>query len=622
MSQKYKELAKEIVRLVGGKDNINGLIHCQTRLRFDLKDEKKADVDSLKQIKEVLNVTFSGGQFQVVIGMHVSEVYDEVSPLISESDGTSKEDKKQSNKKNILTKLVEFISGVFSPVIPAMAGAGMVKALLALLVAFGMITRDSQSYNMVNLLGDAVFYFLPFFLAVTAANKLKANPYISMALAGALLHPNFIALVATGKNIELFNFPVKLVNYGSSVIPILLIVFFQSYIERFFSKIIPEAVKIVFVPMLTIFVTGVLAFTIVGPAGSYVGGGVAAVFEAIRSVAPWAPAVIVGSLLPVMVMFGIHTSIGPLDVIQLTSVGYANIFGPGAMVSNIATGTAALVTSFVSKSKKDKSLSTSTGITALMGITEPALYGVNLPKKYPLISSMIGGGIGGLYAGLSGASRFATGSSGLPSIPLYINEDLSNVINICIAIAITIVSTAIITYLLSFKFEKKSKNNNDTTLNNGDEKDYKIFSPGVGNIINLSDVDDQVFSSKALGNGFALEPTEGTIYAPFSGKILSIFPTKHAIGLLSDSGIELLIHIGLDTVELNGKYFETFVIENEHVRRGQKLISFDLEGIKSEGYNTQIPIIITNSSSYSDFEIANLRETKVNDEILQLKVEE
>lgn len=622
MSQKYKELAKEIVRLVGGKDNINGLIHCQTRLRFDLKDEKKADVDSLKQIKEVLNVTFSGGQFQVVIGMHVSEVYDEVSPLISESDGTSKEDKKQSNKKNILTKIVEFISGVFSPVIPAMAGAGMVKALLALLVAFGMITRDSQSYNMVNLLGDAVFYFLPFFLAVTAANKLKANPYISMALAGALLHPNFIALVATGKNIELFNFPVKLVNYGSSVIPILLIVFFQSYIERFFNKIIPEAVKIVFVPMLTIFVTGVLAFTIVGPAGSYVGGGVAAVFEAIRSVAPWAPAVIVGSLLPVMVMFGIHTSIGPLDVIQLTSVGYANIFGPGAMVSNIATGTAALVTSFVSKSKKDKSLSTSTGITALMGITEPALYGVNLPKKYPLISSMIGGGIGGLCAGLSGASRFATGSSGLPSIPLYINEDLSNVINICIAIAITIVSTAIITYLLSFKFEKKSKNNNDTTLNNGDEKDYKIFSPGVGNIINLSDVDDQVFSSKALGNGFALEPTEGTIYAPFSGKILSIFPTKHAIGLLSDSGIELLIHIGLDTVELNGKYFETFVIENEHVRRGQKLISFDLEGIKSEGYNTQIPIIITNSSSYSDFEIANLGETKVNDEILQLKVEE
>lgn len=622
MSQKYKELAKEIVRLVGGKDNINGLIHCQTRLRFDLKDEKKADIDSLKQIKEVLNVTFSGGQFQVVIGMHVSEVYDEVSPLISESGGTSKVDKKQSNKKNILTKLVEFISGVFSPVIPAMAGAGMVKALLALLVAFGMITRDSQSYNMVNLLGDAVFYFLPFFLAVTAANKLKANPYISMALAGALLHPNFIALVATGKNIELFNFPVKLVNYGSSVIPILLIVFFQSYIERFFNRIIPEAVKIVFVPMLTIFVTGVLAFTIVGPAGSYVGGGVAAVFEAIRSVAPWAPAVIVGSLLPIMVMFGIHTSIGPLDVIQLTSVGYANIFGPGCMVSNIATGTAALVSSVVSKSKKDKSLATSSGITALMGITEPALYGVNLPKKYPLISSMIGGGIGGLYAGLSGASRFATGSSGLPSIPLYINEDLSNVINICIAIAITIVSTAIITYLLSFKFEKKSKNNNDTTLNNGDEKGYKIFSPGVGNIINLSDVDDQVFSSKALGNGFALEPTEGTIYAPFSGKILSIFPTKHAIGLLSDSGIELLIHIGLDTVELNGKYFETFVIENEHVRRGQKLISFDLEGIKSEGYNTQIPIIITNSSSYSDFEIANLGETKVNDEILQLKVGE
>lgn len=617
MSKKYKKLAEDIVSLVGGKENIRGLVHCQTRLRFDLINESKADEEKLKTTEGVLNVVLSGGQFQVVIGMHVAEVYEEILPLISiETDVDSESD---SNKKNIFTLLIEFISGAFSPVIPAMAGAGMVKALLALLVTFNLITRESQSYMMINLLADSVFYFLPFFLAVTAARKLKCSPYLAMALAGALVHPTFVSLVSEGQGIELFTMPVRLVNYGSSVTPILLIVFVQSYIERYINKVIPEAVKIVFVPMLTIFFTGILAFTILGPIGSYVGEGVATIFEMIRAVAPWAPAVIVGALLPIMVMFGIHTSIGPLDVIQLTSVGYANIFGPGAMVSNIATGTAALVVGLRSKKKEEKSLATSSGITALMGITEPALYGVNLTKRYPLVASMIGGGLGGLYAGLSGASRFATGSSGLPAIPLYISEDLSNVYNICIAIVIATISTAVITYFLSLRFEiydiVNEVSEKEITI-----KDEVILNPIEGAIIPLKNVDDAVFASEALGKGFAIEPSGELVTAPFTGKVVTVFPTKHAIGLESDNGVELLIHIGLNTVELNGRFFETYVSEGDRIVSGQKLVSFELDKIKEAGYGTQIPIVVTNTNNYSEIELLKEGNTTNGEPVLSVHI--
>ncbi|EIB6518852.1 TPA: PTS glucose transporter subunit IIA [Enterococcus faecalis] len=598
MSNKYNNLAHSIVKLVGGKENVKNLIHCQTRLRFDLKDESKVDMDNLKQIDGVAGVINSGGQFQVVIGTHVSEVYDEVLPLLGDID-TSVESG-DGQKKNFLTLAIEFISTSFSPIIPAMSGAGMIKALLALLVLFNLVSNESQTYYIVNFMADAVFYFLPFFLANTAARKLKCNPFLAMALAGVLFHPNFAALIAAGEPVNLFAMPVRLVGYGASVIPIMLIVICQSFIEKFFNKIIPNAVKIVFVPMLTILITGIIALVAVGPLGSYVGEFIAAGFNGIRAVAPWAPAVIVGTLLPIMVMFGIHTSIGPLDVLQLTSVGYANIFGPGAMVSNIATGVAALVASTRTKDQKEKQVATSGGITALMGITEPALYGVALPKKYPLIATMIGGGLGGLYAGLSGASRFATGSSGLPAIPLYIGEDISNLVNILIAIVITMITTAVATYLLSIRFEKNEESNEKASAPAIAVDSIVIHSPITGKMLDLSEVKDEAFSSGMLGKGVAFEPSEGKVVAPFDGTVATLFPTKHAIGLVCENGVELLIHVGLDTVNLNGKYFEAHVQQGDKVVQGQTLITFDLNKLKEEGYVTQIPVVVTNTASYKE----------------------
>lgn len=597
MSKNYSDLAQSIIKLVGGKENIRNLIHCQTRLRFDLTDESKVKVQELQKLAGVAGVINSGGQFQVVIGTHVSEVYEEVASLLGDVEEMAGKD--VGKKKNFLSLAIEFISTSFSPIIPAMSGAGMIKALLALLVLFNLVSNESQTYYIINFMADAVFYFLPFFLANTAARKLKCNPYLAMALAGVLLHPNFAALITAGEPVNLFSMPVRLVGYGASVIPILLIVICQSFIEKFFNKIIPNAVKIVFVPMLTILITGIIALVAVGPLGSYVGEFIAAGFNAIRAAAPWAPAVIVGTLLPIMVMFGIHTSIGPLDVLQLTSVGYANIFGPGAMVSNIATGVAALVASTRTKDQKEKQVATSGGITALMGITEPALYGVALPKKYPLIATMIGGGVGGLYAGLSGASRFATGSSGLPAIPLYIGENISNVVNILIAIAITMITTAVATYLLSIRFEKDTSN--ETTSESVIAVDsIAINSPIIGEMLDLSEVKDEAFSKGMLGKGVAFEPSEGKVVAPFNGTVATLFPTKHAIGLVCENGVELLIHIGLNTVDLNGKYFEAHVRQGDKVIQGQTLITFDLEKLRAEGYVTQIPVVVTNTANFKE----------------------
>ncbi len=616
MSKKYESLAKSIVEKIGGSENVSTAAHCQTRLRFVLKDEGKADTEAIKGLDGVANVVKSGGQYQVIIGTHVEEVYEEVAKFVSPGENSETNEK---DSRNPINKLIDFISGAFSPIIPAISGAGMIKALLALLVLFNVVSRDSQTYYVVNFMADAVFYFLPVLLAYTAAVKLKCSPYLAVALGGILLHPSFSALVAAGEPVVVFGIPMRLVGYGTSVIPILLIVFAQSYIENFVKKFIPNSVKIIFVPMITIFVTGLLGLLLLGPIGAYAGDYLAKGFDIMQEYGSWIAPTLIGALLPIMVMFGLHHSIAPLGVIQLTSVGYEGIFGPGAMVSNIAIGAAVLVTGFRSKDKKTKQLASANGITALMGITEPGLYAVALPKKYPLIASIVGGGLGGLYAGITETVRFATGSSGLPAIPLYIGEDISNVINIVIAIVITMVVSGALTYVLSFKFEKETEEIIPETKEIQLE-DTQILNPIEGEIIPLSEVKDEAFASEALGKGFAINPTVGKVVAPFNGKVAAIFPTKHAIGLESETGVEILIHVGLNTVELGGEHFEVFVESGQEVKQGQLLSTFDIEKIKAAGYPTQVPVVVTNTPQFENFEILNSGQQAVSTPILKIGV--
>lgn len=615
MSAKDKQLAQRIVELIGGKENVNDAWHCQTRLRFKLVDESKAETEKIKELAGVINVLSKGGVYQIVIGPNVADVFEELEPLLDLNQGSE-----QKEKTNIGAKIIDFVSGVFQPIIPALSGAGMVKAVLALLVVFKAVNVESATYQLLNMLGDTIFYFLPVFLAFTEARKLKCNQIIAAAVATVLVNPTWLSFVTAGKPVNLFNvIPFHLVNYAYSVIPIILIVFVQSYIEHFLNKLIPKAVELVFVPMLTLLIMGILALSVLGPIGDILGGYLSQFFTYLSVNASWAPALLVGGLLPIMVMFGLHNGIAPLGVMQMATKGYDSIFGPGCVVSNMCSATAALVVALRTRDQKTKELGFSSSITAYMGITEPALYGINLPKRYPLIAAMIGGAFGGLYAGLTHTHRFATGSSGLPAVLLYIGDNtLRYLINILIAMAIGVVITAVLTYLLSLKYETNDKKK--VQLATEPQVVYaEISSPVKGELLPLSQSDDEAFASQAMGKGFVVKPSEGKVYAPVDGKVVSLFSTKHAIGILGDNGAEILIHIGIDTVDLKGKYFTAHVKQGQKVTKGQLLIEFDRSKITASGYNDEIMVIITNTNSYQNVELLDSATVSdLNKPILQL----
>ena len=633
MSQKYEKLSKEIIEKVGGSNNINNVYHCQTRLRFKLIDEKKVNEEALKNMDGVATVLFSGGVFQVVIGTHVKEVFEEIEKYVQPTNNKVETSEK---KQGIMTTIIDFVSGTFQPVIPALSGAGMVKAVLALLMVLKLISTDSQTYYILNFFADSVFYFLPILLAFTEAQKLRCNPILAASVAGIMMHPNWSALVAAGNDVKFFEIiPFTLASYTSTVIPIILVILVQSYVERKLEKWIPQSVKLVFIPMLTFLIMGTIALSILGPVGTVLGGYLAKFFNFLSTNASWAPAFIIGAFLPLMVMFGLHNGVAPLGVMQMADLGYDSIFGPGCFCSNMAQATASLVVSFRTKDKKIKQLATSGSITAFMGITEPTLYGVNLPKKYPLVAAMIGGGIGGLYAGLTHTHRFATGSSGLPAVLLYIGDNTMKFFyNIIIAMVITILVTAVTTYLLSLKYEKdasvkidKVKDEEITKENINDENVFKeiaideeILSPLKGQVLSLSNSKDAVFASEALGKGVVIEPNDGKVISPVDGTIETIFPTKHAIGIRSKNGVELLIHIGIDTVNLKGEHFTAYVEQGQKVKKGDLLVKANIEKIKEAGYCTEVPVVVTNSDQYKDISIVTDKNVDFKDTIVKVRI--
>lgn len=622
MSRKYEKLASEIIEKVGGKENVNDVYHCQTRLRFKLADEEKADDKSLEETDGVAKVIRNAGVYQVVIGTHVADVFEEIEKLVDTGKAKGTQEAAEE-KQNVLERIIDFVAGVFQPVIPALSGAGMVKALLALLMVANVISSQSQTYYLLNLFADGVFYFLPMILAFTCAQKLKCNPILAAGVAAMMLHPNWTALVAAKEAVHFFDIiPFTLANYGSSVIPIILIIFVQSFVEKQLKKWIPKAVELVFVPMFTFLIMGTLAFSVLGPIGAVLGNYLGAFFTFLSESAAWAPAVLVGSLLPVMVMFGLHNGVAPLGVMQMANLGYDSIFGPGCVCSNMAQAAATTVVAFRTKNKKTRQIAASGAITAYMGITEPALYGVSLPKKYPLVAAMIGGGLGGLYAGLTQTHRFATGSSGLPAVFLYLGDDTTKFfVNIIIAILISIVGSAVLTLVLSFKFEKEDVEEFRQEVEEKETEAAAAFgfvSPVKGKVLPLAAAADEAFASGALGQGVMIEPEEGVVRAPFDAKVAALFPTNHAIGLVSDSGAEVMIHVGIDTVQLEGQYFEAFTTQESRVKAGDILIKFDMEAIRAAGYKTQTMVVVTNSFNYAKIETETHDDLADNGNIITL----
>lgn len=621
MSKKYESLAGTIVEKVGGSGNISAVRHCQTRLRFTLRDTEKADKEGIGNLDGVAQVVESGGMFQVVIGMHVAEVFEEVEKLVPDREGQEEPDKGNGKKMSPVDYVIDFVSSVFQPIVPALSGAGMLKALMALLTVFHLVNSDSQTYYILNFFADATFAFLPILLAYTTAKRMKCNAILAMSVAGIMCHANWMALVAADEPVKFFGvIPFYLVSYTSTVIPVILVIIVQSFVEKWLNKVIPKAVNLVFVPMFTFLIMGTLALSVLGPVGDYVGEGLALVFDWLSTNASWAPAALIGGLFPVMVMFGIHHAVAPLGSMQMASLGFDSIFGPGCVCSNIAQGVAALVVGLRTRESKTRQLGLSTGVTALMGITEPVLYGLNLPKKYPLISAMIGGGLGGLYAGVTHTHRFATGSSGIPAVLLYIGDDtMSFFWNIIISLLITAVSTAAITFILSLKFEKSVEIQAQETAAIENEEKNTVYAPVNGKIVEMGDIPDPTFSEGVLGWTMGIYPEDGIVRAPFTGKIVQVSDTGHAIGLEGNDGMELLIHVGVDTVEMGGMGFDPKVKEGDEVNAGQELLVFDRKAVADAGHPDVVVVIVLNADDYTATELVAEGTVVAGTKIIQLK---
>lgn len=447
-----QETASRILQEVGGEENVDNLTHCVTRLRFTLKSTENVDEDRVKAIPGVLGVVNQGGQFQVIIGQEVASAYNEILKLGTFSTSTPLDiNEDDAPKKGVVNRILDTVAGIFSPIMPVIAGVGMIKALLSILKLFSLINPEGELYYFLSFIADAGYYFLPVYLAASAARKFHCNMFMSMLLGAMLLHPNFSALGESGDIISVIGLPVRIVTYSSSVIPILLIVFVYSYVEKFAEKVVPSIIKFIAKPLLSLLIMAPIAFCALGPLGGFLGDALVSGLLAIQDVVPWALPTIIGAFMPFLVMTGMHYSLLPAYVNSLSALGYETIIGPGNLPSNIAQGAAALCVALKTKNREFRQLAISSGVTALLGVTEPALFGVNLRLKRPLIAMAIGGGLGGLYAGLTGVLRFGGGGAGLAAIGLYVGPDPMNVTNALISCAIAFVATFVLMWFIGFE---------------------------------------------------------------------------------------------------------------------------------------------------------------------------
>lgn len=626
---KYHELAEKIVANVGGKENINSLTHCITRLRFKLKDESNANDDILKNMDGVVTVMKSGGQYQVVIGNHVPAVYEEVVSIAGLSGDTEEE----PSGGSIFNRLIDILSGCFQPFLGALAAAGMVKGFNALLVFLKLYSNTSGTYTMLNGIGDAIFYFMPVILGYTSAKKFKLHPMVGIVIGSALCYPavqgsalqavfESTAGAGAAAPYSLLGLPAYDTflgipwvggSYTSSVVPVIFIIAFAAQIQKLFKKIIPEVVQTFLVPFFVLLIALPIGFLVIGPIISILTDLLSSGFQGLMSFSPALYGLILGFFWQVLVIFGLHWSVVPLAIMQITQEGFSQVLTASFAASFAQTAVVAAMF-FKLKDKKIKALCPPAIISGIFGVTEPAIYGITLPKKKPFIFSMVGAAAGGLYLMLNQVTSYTMGGLGIFGILNFINgEDASGVVNGAIGIVIAVV----VAFILTFFFWKDDvvEEEIEIEIPKVMNKDI-ITSPVKGTVASLSTSKDDAFSSGALGKGVVISPENGKVVAPFDGTVMTVFPTKHAIGLISDNGMELLIHIGLDTVQLEGKYFETFVKQGDKVTRGQTLVTFDKEAIEAAGFSTEIPVIITNSDDYLDILEPQQKEINLNDDLI------
>ncbi len=648
----YEELAKQIIEHVGGSENVISLTHCITRLRFKLRDEKKADDEYLKNLDGVVTVMKSGGQYQVVIGNKVADVYAKVMPLLGTQNAADKEDTVQNQK--ILDRFIDIISGIFQPILGVMAACGMIKGFNVLFFAMGFYSDTSGGYLVLNAIGDALFMFLPLFLGYTSAQKfglkqmvglvigaIMCYPTIQNSMLGRIFEPMYTVfdgtIFATPVYIDFFGIPLMAMDYTSTVILVIFIVYFASKCEKLFNKHVPDLVKFFFVPMLTVIIAIPAGLLLIGPVTTLGANIIADTVMNIRDISPLIAGAVVGLTWQILVIFGLHWGFIPIYINNIVTYGYDNVMMP-FFACTFATSAVVLAIFCKTKDKKLKEMCLPNFISGIFGVTEPAIYGILVPLKKPLIVSCIAGGIGGGFYGAFNFRKFMMGGMGIFEFPAMVAPDgsLSNLMVAFAGVAITMV-VAFVMMFVTFKDKQTvavsianaaaaekttvaetEKSSSGENKNEKLIKNIEIKSPLKGSIIPLSQVQDGAFAAEILGKGAAVVPQEGIVTSPVNGTVSTLFPTLHAIGIMSDEGAELLIHIGLNTVQMNGKGFKAFVQQGDKITVGQKLIEFDMDLLQKEGYCLETPVVVTNTANYLDVLAENSKDVSCGEPLLHI----
>lgn len=630
---KYKQLAKDIIKNVGGKENVISLAHCITRLRFKLKDESKANTDVLKNMDGIITVVQSGGQYQVVIGNHVPDVFKVVQDVCGfQSQTTVEEDGK---KQGLFNRFIDMISGVFAPTLGLLTATGMIKGFNALFVALGLYTNTTGTYQILNAVGDALFYFFPIFLGLTAIKKFNGSQFIGMAIGAALVYPALSGLRAGDPLYTLFEgtmfqspvyitflgIPVILMSYSSSVIPIIIASFVGAKLEKFFTKVIPDVVKTFLVPFFTLLVIVPLTFIVIGPIATWLGMLLGNASVWFFDLSPVLAGFVIGGFWQLFVMFGLHWGLVPIGINNLSVLGSDSLLAFTSATSMATTGVV-LAVLVKTKQQKYKSLSLPAAISALFGVSEPALYGITLPLKKPFIITLVTSSVGGAIMGLMDTKIYMMGAGGIFGIPSKISPTDGITMGFwggIIAMAVNLVLGFTLTYFFGLGKEKNvEESTNDKGMNMNSNMSEDISSPLKGEVRLLSEIKDPAFASGALGQGVAIEPAEGRLVSPVSGTVSAIFPTKHAVGITTDDGAEILIHIGMDTVQLEGKFFSAHIQQGDRVEKGQLLIDFDIEEIKKAGYSLTTPVVITNTDRYEQLIATAKKQINHGDSLITL----
>lgn len=619
---KYEKLAKDIIENVGGKGNINSLTHCVTRLRFKLKDENKANTDVLKSMDGVVTVVKSGGQYQVVIGNHVPDVYADVVKVAGLATESSEE---SEEKMKPFDRFIDIISGVFQPVLGVLCATGMIKGLNAILIATGLLAETDSTYIILNSIGDCLFNFFPIFLGFTAAKKFKLNQFTGMAIGAAMVYPSITALAGT--TVTFLGIPVVMPSssYQSTVIPIILAIFLASKVEKLFKKIVPDVIKTFIVPFLTLLLVVPVTFMAIGPVATIASNWLGDITLAVYNFSPVLAGLFIGGFWQVFVMFGLHWGLVPLAMNNLAVLGYDPILAASIAVCFAQTGVVMAIAA-KTKNKKLKSLCIPSIISGFFGVTEPAIYGITLPRKKPFILSCIGGAVTGGILGIFGSKIFMVGGMGIFAIPTFIGP--SGIDKSFLGIIVASIAGLIVGFLLMYFTKLSPEDMTDGKVEKVENKDNKdalvkqevIVSPIKGDVLPLSEVKDEVFSQGLLGKGVAIEPKEGKVVAPVDGTLTTLFPTHHALGITSDNGAEILIHVGMDTVQLEGKCFTPKVKQGERVKAGQVLLEFDIKGIKEAGYHVTTPVIVSNSDNYLDIIGTDKKDINTEEDLLTVMI--